>query len=654
MTRLRDAAIVAGTLWLTASVLAQAPPTFRAGVEAVAVDAFVTDRAGNPVSGLSRDEFEITEDGKPQAITSFSLVDIPIERPEPIRLGSPEPDVVTNQGPEGRMFAIAVDEIRPEDALRSRAFLRRFLDEHFGPNDVGILVNIGRGRAIDTQDFTSNRRLLLAAVNRIQGWPRDGAFPASIAARAQANALRALVESLARIEGRRKALVLLINGLGTDVYDVLDYRGGVRSLDFDDLRAALTSAMRGGVAIYAIDPAMLTVGGTLGESDVFVEPVGGAAELERAARLRTLSEATGGFALVNSNSIDQAFARMVLENSTYYVLGYTSTNTKPDGRYRRLQVRVTRPGLTVRTRDGYIAQSKHPQGVIEQKERAGVTMSPAVAAAIVNPVVNPSVPMAVFATAYRTPSKEADVIVAVEVSAAHLELENEGRPEGRPLPERESSIQGEAEVVVVAISAAGRVSASKRNRFRLQLTPEEWDRARTLGVRVVIGMRLPPGRYQLRVAAGGTTAAHAGHVLYDLEVPDFGRPSLAMSALSVTSRQLQGAVMVPSTATRVAPPPPSATREFAAGDILSVYSEVYDNRTKNPHRLDVVTELRDADGHPVGRPLTDSRSDGKPVQAIEAMLPLDVPAGSYTLHMEARSTLEKQPMASRDVPIRVR
>lgn len=638
MTRLRGAAIGVGVFWLAASLLAQAPPTFRAGVEAVAVDAFVTDRAGQPVTDLSRDDFEVTEDGKPQAITSFSLVDIPIEPSEPIRLDGPEPDIVTNQGPEGRMFAIAVDEIRPDDALRARAFLKRFFDQHFGPNDVGTVVNIGRGRAVDTQDFTSNRRLLLAAVNRLQGWPPEAVG----SSRAQATGLRALVESLARIEGRRKALVLLINELRSDVFDVLDYRGGVRSLEFDDLRATLTSAMRGGVAIYAIDPAMLTPGGTLGESEAFVPPVSGVAELERVARLRRLSEATGGFALVNSNSIDQAFTRMVRENSTYYVLGYTSTNTKTDGRYRRLQVRVTRPGLTVRTRDGYIAQSKRPQRMIEQKECAGVTMSPAVAAAIVNPVVNSSVPMAVFATAYRAPSKEADVIIAAEVSAAHLELE-----------EHESSVEGEGEVAVVAISAAGKVSASKRNRFRLQLKPEEWERARTLGVHVVIGMRLPPGRYQLRVAAGGTTAAHAGHVLSDLDVPDFGKVPLAMSALSVTSRRLQGAVMVPSTTTRVAPPP-SATREFAAGDILSLYAEAYDNKTKNPHRLDVVTELRDADGHRVGHPFTDSRADGKALQAIEVMLPLDVPAGSYALHMEVRSTLETQPTVSRDVPIRVR
>ena len=638
MTRLRSAVIGAGVFWLATSLLAQAPPTFRTGVEAVAVDAFVTDRAGTPVTDLSRNEFEIAEDGTPQAITSFSLVDIPIERTEAVLLDSPEPDVVTNQGPEGRMFAIAVDEIRPDDALRARAFLKRFFDQHFGPNDVGTVVNIGRGRAVDAQDFTSNRRLLLAAVNRMQGWPPEAVG----SSRNQATGLRALVESLARIEGRRKALVLMINELRSDVFDVLDYRGGVRSLEFDDLRATLTSAMRGGVAIYAIDPAMLTPGGTLGESEAFVPPIGGGAELERVSRLRRLSEATGGFALVNSNSIDQAFTRMVRENSTYYVLGYTSANTKQDGRYRRLQVRVTRPGLTVRTRDGYIAQSKRPQGVIEQKERAGVAMSPAVAAAIVNPVVNPSVPMSVFATAYRSASKQADVLISVEVSAAHLELE-----------EHASSVQGEAEVVVVAISAAGKVSGSRRERFMLRLTPEEWDRAKTLGVRVVTAMRLPAGRYQLRVAAGGVTAAHAGHVLYDLDIPDFGKLPLAMAAPAVTSRRLEGALTAPSAAARNAPRSPSSTREFAAGDVLSIYSEVYDNKTNSPHRLDIVTELRDADGHRVGRPLTGSRSDGKPVQAIEATLPLEVPAGSYIVHVEARSSDPNQGVAAREIPIRV-
>jgi hypothetical protein len=99
---------------------------------------------------------------------------------------------------------------------------------------------------------------------------------------------------------------------------------------------------------------------------------------------------------------------------------------------------------------------------------------------------------------------------------------------------------------------------------------------------------------------------------------------------------------------------PSATRDFQAGDLLSVYGEVYDNRVKEPHRLDLVAELRDRDGKRAGRPVSDTRANGPSLQKFEAMLPLDVPAGNYGLHVEVRSTLAKQPPVSRDVPIRIR
>ena len=99
----------------------------------------------------------------------------------------------------------------------------------------------------------------------------------------------------------------------------------------------------------------------------------------------------GCFALVNSNGFDQALARVVQENSTYYVLGFSSNNGRRDGRYRRLEVRVKKPGLTVRTRDGYIAPS--------QSDRVARTPPAAVTArdVLTSPIENAMVPMKVFA-----------------------------------------------------------------------------------------------------------------------------------------------------------------------------------------------------------------------------------------------------------------
>src|SRR5262249_48689954 len=109
----------------------QAPPapTFRVQVEAIEIEAFVTDEQGRPVTGLTREDFQIVEDGKPQNITSFAQVDIPFERRPDARSLSPatDPDVVANDHSDGRVYMFALDEVPPEVALRARVFLKRFL-----------------------------------------------------------------------------------------------------------------------------------------------------------------------------------------------------------------------------------------------------------------------------------------------------------------------------------------------------------------------------------------------------------------------------------------------------------------------------------------------------------------------------------------------
>src|SRR5690606_9109671 len=139
----------------------------------------------------------------------------------------------------------------------------------------------------------------------------------------RAAALKALVASLAAIPGRRKALIYLTHDVG-DVFDVVDYKGGVRSLEFDDLRAAMMDAMRGGVAIYTMDPCGLApAGGVVGE-EAGEEPFRPLrvcdVKIDRMMNFRMMSSATGGFAVVNSNSFGDAFERIVRENSSYYIL----------------------------------------------------------------------------------------------------------------------------------------------------------------------------------------------------------------------------------------------------------------------------------------------------------------------------------------------
>ena len=661
------ALVAVAVLSLVPALRAQqtAPPLFRSEVEAVEVDVFVNDRAGNPVSELRASDFELYEDNKPQTITSFSEVNIPLERPEPLSANALAPDVATNGNTEGRLYVIAFDEVSTDLALRTRQFLRRFIEEHFGPNDVAAVVYVGRGSSKNAQDFTSNRQLLLKAIDAFSGgFPeiaggtgdaRADAFYRASQVRSQARAMRDLMEALAKIQGRRKAMIYVSQKVGesagipsdiseatlagADVFDVLDYRGGVRSIQFDDLRAAMTSAMRGGVAIYAIDPAGLTPGGTLGESEA-AQTTDASAELERVGQLRMLSEATGGFALVNSNNVDAAFTRLVRENSTYYELGFTSTNTARDGRYRRLSVRMKNPSLSARTRDGYIAPSKTP-AKLAAAARPSV-LSEGVRESLGSPISSASVAMAAFATAYRSPkNKAATVLLSVTMDATQLGLVDRG-----------PAMVGDVEVAWVAVNKNNKVTG-QHEVVGLVLRPERYAAAKANGVRVLSAMTLAPGKYQLRVAGGNTQNPKAGSVLYDLDVPDFGSSALTMSAPSLATTAHEPVTAVPKTAANIVPAPPTTERQFASGAPVSMYVETYSNN-HDISDVALTLDVRDESGRIMKTATEHRASAASATQRFTLPVPLDLPPGRYVLHVEARATPGKQPPLSRDVPIKVK
>src|SRR5215468_7415431 len=101
---MKRSAVAACVLLAAGAVLGAQQPTFRVRVDAIEIDAFVTDAQGNPVKGLTLDDFQILEDGKPQVITSFSQVDIPFEPRAGTRdlSAAVDPDVVANDNSDGR------------------------------------------------------------------------------------------------------------------------------------------------------------------------------------------------------------------------------------------------------------------------------------------------------------------------------------------------------------------------------------------------------------------------------------------------------------------------------------------------------------------------------------------------------------------------
>src|ERR671935_2616744 len=157
----------------------QQAPTFKVRVDYVEVDVVVTDGQGNLVRDLKKEDFQVLEDGKAQTINTFTMVDIPVERADrPLFQESPiEPDVKTNERPfDGRVYVLVIDDLHTRfgRTQRVKAAGKQFIERRLGANDLMAIVHTF-GPSEANQEFTSNKRLLLASLDRTMGKKLDSA-----------------------------------------------------------------------------------------------------------------------------------------------------------------------------------------------------------------------------------------------------------------------------------------------------------------------------------------------------------------------------------------------------------------------------------------------------------------------------------------------
>src|SRR5688500_8060825 len=615
----------------------QTPPTFRGSVEAVQLTVIVTDGAGNPVRGLSEDDFEIIEDRVARPITTFAAVDIPIEQ---ARQPAPAPvisDVLTNDRPQGRLYVIALDVMVPQNALRTRAFLRQFIETHFGPNDTAAVIAMARGLRDSGQEFTSNTHLLLQAIDKFGGSFADEWSPRE----REKNFIgdfKSLMQYMASLRGGRKALILFSEHVPVDAYAVVQARPsqltGLFS-DFDtDFVEALSLATRNSIAIYPIDPRGLTTDLTAPES---FNPT----DLNTRTDLGSLAAVTGGFAFTGSNNYTLAFERLVRENSSYYLLGFNSGVEQRDGRFVGVEVRVKRPGLVARSVQGYVSPRGRPR-----EQRSPSTVLAATWDAVTSGITTSGLPMRVYAAPFKSRGKDATVAITIEVAGSKLNL-----------IQQNGAYRGVFEVIFAVTDVKKKRWPIWRHRVALALKPETYERVSRGAMRVISQMPLPEGRYQLRASAGG--AAVAGSVVYDLVVPDFGE-DFSLSGVALTSTQARETfTFSPHKQIDVGlPGPPTTVREFSRDDTLTIFAEAYENRRK-PHVITLALTLRDETGRVLGTHVMERKSPGNPKEApVYAFAPTlslaEVPPGRYIVRVEARSSLDQRKSVVRDVPVGVR
>jgi VWFA-related protein len=670
---------------------AQAPAlTFRAEVNYVEVDAVVTDAQGRFVGNLQRGDFQVFEDGKPQELVTFGLVNVPVERADaPLFVRQPiEPDVQTNaKAFDGRVYVLLLDDLHTamQWTPRVRAAVKRFIERQMGANDLAAVVTTG-GDTNAAQEFTGNKRLLMAAVDRFMGrglrsatlnrlddYNRlrsmnmvgdralrdDDEHQRAYYARNTLDSIRSLSDFLAGVRGRRKALVLFSQGIDYDILDVFNntYASDVR----DQTREAIAAATRGNVSIYAVDPRGLAeMTGEMMEAtgvdpamdpSLHLDQTGLQNELRlQLDSLRVLADETGGFAAINSNDFATAFDRIRDENSNYYLLGYYASNDRRDGRFRRIEVRLTTPGLRVRARKGYVAaRGKPPAAAPAVPGKTGAP--PKLREAIDSPLPLSGLRLTVAAAPFKGSGNNASVTIVTHADGRDLKF-----------TERAGRFDDNLQLSIVAVDRQGKIKNGVVQKVGMPLRPQSREVVIRTGVRAVSRLDLAPGKYQLRVAALDEGSELTGSVYYDLEVPDFSDGPLNMSGLVLTSTLAAAGPAVGLAADddlrKMLPAPPTVSREFRASEELALVAEVYDNQGGTPHKVDIATTLRTDDGREVFR-IADERSStelgGKRGgYGYAARIPLKgLAPGLYVLRVEAKSTLGKATKAGREIQIRV-
>ncbi len=667
------------------------PVTFRTEINYVEVDATVLDRNGNVVRGLTRDDFELLEEGRPQEIALFSFVDLPVERPEqPLFTNRPiEPDVLTNERPfDGRLYVMVLDDLHtaPLRSMMVRAAAREFIRNHLGANDRAAVVHIS-GRADAAQEFTSNKRLLTEAVDKFMGQKLRSAVLNAIEeerqtrgirredeairdpeaqqrayyARSMLGSLRSLAQWLDGIRGRRKSIVLFSEGIDYDIYDV--FNNSEATTIREAASEAVAAATRSNVTIYSVDPRGLSALGSdiidisslpedpnlrMNETGPVLGPTGLFDELRIAQdSLRTLSEETGGFAVVNQNDYGTAFGRLVKDNSSYYVLGYYPTNPRRDGRFRKLEVKVKRPGLEVRARKGYVApKGDTPAAATTTEAREGT--SEALRTLLNSPLPESGLPMALAVAPFKGADNKASVLLTVQLAGNRFRF-----------TEKDGAFLDDLELSMIAVDQKGKVEGGDRSTVELKLRPESRQLVERAGFRVLRRIDLPPGRYQVRLAGRTANAGAAGSVHYDLEVPDFGKQPFSMSGLVLASAHasIVRTAQPDEQLKDVLPGPPTTMRDFLVTDTIAVLAEVYDNE-RRPHGVDIAATLTSDEGRVVFKTEEERRSEelqgARGGFVFQTQVPLkEIPPGRYLLRVEARSRLESDTPVARETLITV-
>ncbi len=636
----------------------QPPPRIRTGINFVRVDIIVTDRQGNPVLDLKQDEFRLKEDGKPQAIESFSVVRInegdQIDGPPPMEIRSIYDEQREAARPDVRLFVLLLDDyhVRRGNDMSVRKPLIDFIQNQLGANDmVAVMYPL---TSVNALSFTRNRKSLISAVERFEGRrfdyrPRNefeekyAYYPTEVVERIRTEvtmgAIRGAAVKLGGLREGRKSIILVSEGftnqLPPQMNDPIAAMPGVGNPNrrnpnaansdrsefmamanmISDLTVIFQDANRNNTSIYAVDPRGLAPF----EYDIN-QGVGLQVDKKHLDQsldnLRALADNTDGRAIINRNDLARGMQQIIRDSSSYYLIGYNSSQAPTDGRFHKIDVEVTRKGVDVRARKGYWAYTA------EDAARAAAPVKEAPAAV--------SNALATLAEPPRgRPARFWIGTTRGEAGKARVTFVWEPIPPGPGDPRRPGA-DGVSYVTVTALAPDGRPI------FRGKVPDQPAPAAATSApagssappaALTSASFEAPPGPLQLRLSVQNADGQVMDSALQELTVPDYTKVQVALSTPRLfrvrTPRDAQAVLANPAAV-------PTADRTFARTERMIVRFDAFGPGESKPA---VTARLLNRGG----TPMSDLQLQAAASGSTHIEVPLaQLAAGDYLLELTAK------------------
>src|SRR5262249_30021851 len=391
-------------LWLTfllvVTVLCVTPgsaqqPTFRSGTKLVIQTVSVKDKDGKPVEGLTSRDFVVTEDGEPQTVSFIEYQRLENEAPATAQAATTATDTAPRPSStpaqpvtEARIAVSAPGDIKyrnrrlvvlyfdmsalpPSDLSRAYSAALKFIRDQMQAPDLLAIMSFEGGAVRVKQDFTDNREGLRDVINRmIFGDDLDGdGIPDSTADMGTAFGQDDAEFNILNTDRQLSALQTAMSMLGglPDQKSLVYFSSGLRWNGTDNqaqLRATTNAALRASVSIFPVDARGLVASAPLG--DAAQRSPGGlgmftgqlaqnmATGFQRSQdTLYSLAKDTGGKAMFDYNDLSMGIVQAEQAVTSYYILGYYTTHSAPDGKFHRVKVSL---------REGVAGELSYRQG----------------------------------------------------------------------------------------------------------------------------------------------------------------------------------------------------------------------------------------------------------------------------------------------------